>query len=67
MDGHRHKRSCWRKIRHRSEFVALAMLHETEKRKTYDGRPLKVYECSACHGWHVGHAEKPSKQKGIKP
>ena len=53
----RHARSCRRKRRHRSEYDALKAQHATERDRGYDGKPLTVYECSFCHGWHVGHAK----------
>ncbi len=60
-----HKRSCYRKVRHATEYLALEAMHALEKRTEYDGKPLKVYECSACGGgWHVAHATPPRKKKG---
>ena len=56
-----HKRSCWRKIRLPTEYRALSLLHHMEKRKSYDGQPLKIYECSVCNGWHVAHVKPGGK------
>lgn len=61
-----HARSCHRKVRHTTEYEALKHLHAIEKTRGYDKFPLKVYECTACGGWHFGHSDRPTKQKGIK-
>jgi hypothetical protein len=55
---HAHKRSCHRKIRHRTEYEALEAMHTMERSRHYDGHPLKVYECHVCGGWHTGHVDK---------
>lgn len=53
-----HKQSCWRKKRFRDEYPALKAMANLKKSSNYDGGDLKVYECSCCGGWHVGHAKE---------
>jgi hypothetical protein len=52
-----HKRACFRKRRFSTEYRAQKFLGDLKKRSTYDGKELKVYECSFCRGFHLGHAE----------
>ena len=59
-----HRRSCPRKIRHASEYRALKAMHALERHQNFDGKAMKVYECTACGGWHVGHVARPRKKKG---
>ena len=53
-----HRKSCWRKRRYPTEFRAIESMHDKEKKRNFDGDKLKVYECSVCDGFHIGH-EKP--------
>ena len=57
-----HRKTCHRKIRHRTEYEAQNAIKRQRRRKNYDGQELKTYECSVCQGWHVGHAEKPEER-----
>lgn len=52
-----HRRSCWRKTRYRSEWEARDGMKRRRHSTSYDGRPLRAYECSHCRGWHIGHEE----------
>src|SRR5206468_1458287 len=56
ISAHRH--SCWRKIRHRTQYDAQKAAKKIVRRKDYDGMLLKTYECTVCGGWHVGHAKE---------
>ena len=60
-----HRRSCPRKIRHATEYRALKAMHALERHQNFDGKAMKVYECTACGGWHVGHVQRPRKKKGL--
>lgn len=51
-----HRMSCWRKRRYRTEFDAQHVIVTLRRHSAYDGHELRAYECSACDGWHVGHA-----------
>jgi hypothetical protein len=59
-----HRRSCYRKIRHATEYAALKAMHSLEKRPAFDGQAMKVYECTFCDGWHVGHVQRRARKKG---
>jgi len=59
-----HKKSCWRKKRYPSEYEALEARTNKKHWQAYDGKPLKVYECTACGGWHLGHEEGWREEDG---
>lgn len=50
-----HVTACHRKKRFPTKYVALNAMHNLERQSRYDGESLRVYECTECDGWHVGH------------
>ena len=53
-----HRRTCHRKRRYRNEHEAQRAAAGLRRSQSYDGLPIRAYECSACRGWHVGHARE---------
>lgn len=50
------RKSCEKKVRHKTSHAAHLALKKTVKLHGYSG-PMNVYECSFCGGWHVGHVQ----------
>ena len=61
---HNHRRTCPKKRRFRREYDAQKMITTLKRRPEYDGLPIRAYECTACHGWHIGHYEIFEEEHG---
>ena len=58
----RHRKVCATKRRFATEFKAIDAMHNLERQQRFDGQPLRVYECTECDGWHIGH-ETPKAER----
>lgn len=62
MSSKRHlrRRSCERKIRHATRDAARDALRVAVRRWGSTGF-FKIYHCSFCNGYHVGHAARQAR------
>lgn len=48
-------RGCRGKVRHPKRKQALTARNQHVAENPYDDRPVEVYRCEDCNGWHIGH------------
>jgi hypothetical protein len=51
-------RGCRGKVRHAKRKQALTARSQALAANPEDPRPIDVYRCGECRGWHIGHSNR---------